>query len=56
MIKNVSKRDVSRGDSVEIRPHHGTSTEDLTDHFKPAIRKNPDIAVIHTGTNGLQNN
>ena len=30
--------------------------EDLIDHIKPAICKNPDIVVIHTGTNDLQNN
>ena len=47
---------MSRGDSVKIRPHPGTSTEDLIDHIKPAIRKNPGIVVIHTGTNDLQNN
>ena len=47
---------MSRGDSVKIRPHPGASTEDLIDHIKPAIRKSPDIVVIHTGTNDLQNN
>ena len=45
-----------RGDSVKIWPHPGASTEDLIDHIKPAIRKNPDIVIIHTGTNNLQNN
>ena len=47
---------MSRGDSVKIRPHPGTSTEGLIDHIKPAIPKNPGIVVIHTGTNDLQNN
>ena len=47
---------MSRGDSVKIRPHPGASTEDMIDHIKPAIRKNPDIVVIHTGANDLQNN
>ena len=46
LIKNVNGRDVSPGDSVKIRPHPGASTEDLTDHIKPAMRKNPDIVVI----------
>ena len=36
-------RDVSRGDSVKLRPHTGASTEGLTDHIKPAIRKKPEI-------------
>ena len=47
---------MSRGDSVKIQPHPGASTEDLMDNIKPAIRKNPDIVVVHTGTNDLQNN
>ena len=45
---------MSRGDSVKIRPHPGASKDNLIDHIKPAIRKNPDIVVIHTGTNDLQ--
>ena len=56
IIKNVNGRDVSRGDSVKIRPHPGASTEDLFNHIKPVTRKIPDIVVIHTGTNDLQNN
>ena len=55
IIKNVSGRDVSCGDSVKIRPNPVASTEYLIDHIKPAIRKNLDIAVIHTVTNDLQN-
>ena len=56
MIKNNNGRDVSPGDSVKIRPHPGVLTEDLIEHIKPAIRKNPDIVVFHRGTNDLQNN
>ena len=47
---------MSRGESVKIRPLPGASTEDLIDLIKPAIRKNPDIVVVHTGTNDLQDN
>ena len=47
---------MSRGDSVKVRPHPGASIEDLIDYIKPAIRKNPDIVVTHTGTNDLKNN
>ena len=56
IMKNVNGRDLSRVNSVKIRPHPGASTDDPIDHIKPAIRKNPDIVVIHTGTNDLQNN
>ena len=48
--------DVSRGDLVKTRLYPGASTEDLIDHIKPAIRKNPDIVVIDIVTNDLQNN
>ena len=47
---------MSRGDPVKIRPHPRASTEDLIDHIKPAIRKDPDIKAIYTGTKDLQNN
>ena len=61
MINNVNGRDVSRGDSVKIWPHtgastEGASTEDLIDHIKSVIHKNPDIIVIHKSTDDLQNN
>ena len=47
---------MSGGDLVKIWPHPEASTVDLTNHIKPAICKIADIAVIHTGTNDLQNN
>ena len=53
IIKNVNGRDVSRGDSIKIRPHFGASMEELADRIKPTVSKNPDIVVIHTGTNDL---
>ena len=56
ITKKVNGRHVSCGDSLKIRPRPGASTEDLLDHIKPAVRKNPDIVVIHTGTKDLQNN
>lgn len=41
---------MSRGDSVKIWPRFGAPMEDLIDHIKPDIRKNPGIVVIHVGT------
>ena len=56
IIKNVKGRVVSRSDSLKIRPHTGELMGDPIDHIKSAIRKNPDIVVIYTGANDLQNN
>ena len=56
ILQNDKKGWVKRGDSFKIRPHPGASTKGLINYIKPAIRKNPDIAIIRTGTNDLQNN
>ena len=47
---------IFRGDSVKILPQTGASMEDLIDYIEPTIRKNPNIVIIHTSTNDLQNN
>ena len=47
MIKPVNGREVSRDNSVKIRCH--------PDYVRPAARKKPDMIIIHTGTNDIQN-
>ena len=55
MIKHVNWREVSRDDSVKIRCHSGATTDDIIDYVRPTARKKPDIFIIHTGTNSIQN-
>ena len=55
MIKHVNGREVSRDDSVKIRCHPGATTDDIIDYVRPAARKKPDMIIIHTGTNDIQN-
>ena len=38
---------------VNVRFHPDTTTEDIADFTKPVIRKKPDAAIIHAGTNDL---
>ena len=54
MIKHVSGRDISRSHTVKVRPNPGASIHDLMDYVKPATQKNRKALVIHTGTNGIQ--
>ena len=54
MIKHVNGRDISRSHTIKFRPNRETSTHDLTDYVKPAMRKKPKALVIHTGTNDIQ--
>ena len=55
MIKHVNGREVSKDDSVKIRCYAGATIDDIIDHLKPTTRKKPDMIVIHTGTNDIQN-
>ena len=53
MITHVNGRDVSRDNSVKIRCHPATT--DIIDYVRPTARKKPDMIIIHTGTNDIQN-
>ena len=55
MIKHVNGREVSRDNSVKIRCHPGATTDDIIDYVRPTVRKKPDMIIIHTGTNDIQN-
>ena len=55
MIKHVNGREVSRDYSAKIRCHPGATTDDNIDYVRPTARKKPDMIIIHTGTNDIQN-
>ena len=46
MIKYVNGGEVSRNDS----------TDDFIDYVRPTVRKKPNLIIIHSGTNDIQNN
>ena len=56
MIKYVNGREVSRNDSVKVRSHPGATTDDFIDYVRPTVRKKPNLIIIHSGTNDIQNN
>ena len=53
MIKYVHGPEISRSSSVKIRSHPGATVEDLIDYVRPTAQKNPEMMVIHSGTNYL---
>ena len=55
MIKHVNGREVSRVNSVKIRCHPGATTDDIIDYVRPTAGKKPDMIIIHTDTNDIQN-
>ena len=38
---------------MTVRANPGATTRDILDHIKPALRKKPDVVIIHCGTNDL---
>ena len=56
MIKYVNGREVSRNNSVKVRTHPGATTDDFIDYVRPTVRKKPNLIIIHTRTNDIQNN
>ena len=56
MIKYVNGRKVSRNDSVKVRSHLAATTDDFIDYVRPTVRKKPNLIIIHSGTNDIQNN
>ena len=51
----MNGREVSRDDSAKIRCHPGATTDDIIDYVRPSARKKPDMIIIHTSTNDIQN-
>ena len=51
MFRHVDGHEVSRNDSVKIRCHPSFTTDDI----RPTTRKKPDMIIIHTSTNDIQN-
>ena len=51
MIQSLAQRGISKDHNVKVRPQPRCKTEDIEDHFKPILRKNPDAITIHSGTN-----
>ena len=55
MIKHVNGREIFRDNSVKIRCHPGATTDDIIDYVRSTARKKPDMIIIHTSTNDIQN-
>ena len=41
---------------VRVQNHPAATAEDICGYLKPEIRKEPDVVIIHAGTNDLTSN
>ena len=39
---------------VKVRSYPGATTDDLIDHCRPVARRQPDIIIVHVGTDDLR--
>ena len=56
VVKYINGREVSRYNSVKVSSHPGATTDDFIDYIRPTVRKKPNLRIIHSGTNDIQNN
>ena len=54
-IKNITGTGISRDHTVKIRPHPRATNIDMCDYIKPDLRHQPDVIILHCGTNDIPN-
>ena len=58
IIKDIKtfkiKRDIPAGDKIYVKSFSGATIADLTHHVKPSVSYNPDLFIIHGGSNDLR--
>ena len=53
-LKYLQSHKMSKNSQVKIATFPGCTTQDMKDHIKPLLRRNPDELIIHVGTNSLR--
>ena len=51
LLNGIDEKGLSRHHIVKVKNHPGANMEDIADHIKQAVRRKPDILIIHAGTN-----
>ena len=60
MVKHLDGRklkgSLGNGQNVYVKSFSGANTEDMADYSKPPMKRNPDVVILHVGTNSLGTN
>lgn len=54
MVKNLQGHKMSKSSNVKVWSFPGCTVQDMEDHIKPLLRKNPEEIILHLGTNNLK--
>ena len=55
MIKNITGTGISTDHTEKIRPHPGATNINMCDYIRPELRHQPDVIILHCGTNDFRN-
>ena len=55
IVNGIKDCELSKQHNVKVRAKAGATTPHIEDHIKPLLRKEPDMVVLHCGTNDLTN-
>ena len=55
MLNGIQEKGLNKNAdiNIKIRKYPGASSNDILDHIRPSLRKEPDQIIIHAGTNDL---
>ena len=52
-LNNIQGRGLAKKHNLTVRANPGATPRDILDHIKPALRKKPDVIIIHCGSNDI---
>ena len=55
IVKHLTGPGISKKNHVKIKTNPGATTENVTGYIKPSIWKKPDVLLVYSRTNDLNN-
>ena len=56
LLNGLEEKRMKRDHDIQIRPHPGASSLDISDHIRPVLRRTPDCVIVYAGTNDITKN
>ena len=60
IIKDIKpykmKNKINKSDKLYVKSFSGANIDDMRDYIKPTLRRNPDLIILHAGSNELHTN
>ena len=56
MLNGITEHGLDKQHRIIVKAHPGATSQDILDHIKPAVRRNPAVLIIHAATNDITSN